>query len=195
LVSSVSSNNEAKRSGSESNRASNGTDADVTDKATIIVFNQGQKLVPYLGRYYNTEMAAVKGDADTLTVTTTFTTNSVTIASLGAVPFNPFIFTNHDRTREVHLVDNKPTSAANVALFGKEQDKSVPASGSYYKSKNNMPFALHFASNWQYPIEKANITAAYKRFAPWAQSLGTTDKNWYSGTGSYYRNVTNIYSK
>lgn len=195
-VISVTSNAESKRSGSESSKAANGTDADVSDKATIIVFNQGQRLVPYGTRYYNTELTSPKENADTLTVTTTFASNTLTVAQVGTAPFNPFLFTNHDRSKEVHLPDYAPTQAANASYFGSEQDNSNPGTGKYYRTrKTNMPFALNFATNWQYPIEKAPITSAYKRFAPWAASSGQSDKNWFSGTGSYYQNLNYIYTK
>jgi LruC domain-containing protein len=100
------------------------------------------------------------------------------------VPYNPFIFSNRPNTyfsrgTEVHLIDQEPTELVNKTLFGTFQDRSNLLSQLFYRANNNMPFAIHIPTDWQYPAEKANITAAYPNFLYWASSNGAQNKNWY----------------
>ena len=191
----VVSNNNPGRSGTETHNASNGTEAQVTDKATVIVFNEAMKLLPHYSMFFNTEDALPKLTASTLSLTTTFASN-LTMSDLGAQPYNPFIFTNKNRRNEVHLPNFAPTTAANTALFGTASDRTNPSLGRYYKSANNLPFALHLlTSSFQYPVEKAPISDAYLKFVAWAQSSGSTNTDWYSNTAAGYRNSALIYTK
>ncbi len=62
----------------------------------------------------------------------------------------------------------------------------------YYKTSNNLPWAINLVENFDYPIEKQAINNAYKKFADWAISGGKTQQNWYrTGTGT--RNDALIY--
>ncbi|MES2386376.1 MAG: LruC domain-containing protein [Bacteroidota bacterium] len=172
-----------------------GLETGVTDKATVNIFQDAFKMVTWgSGQFFNTEMSAAKGTSVTQTVKVSFTKNALSLADLGAQPYNPFIYVNKVRGNEVHLPGYKPTAAADVTQFGKANDKTNPATGVYYKDKNNMPFALHILS-FKYPVEKANIKSAYLKFASWAQSSGTQNADWYSNTAAGYRDASKIYSK
>ena len=103
--------------------------------------------------------------------------------TFGVAPYNPFIFLhqNTDKNRtEVHLVNHGPTSKENMDLFNTHQDLSDKDKGIYYVSDQNYPFAIHLSDVESFSTtEKEAIDKSYPRFASWAQSGGTTDKDWY----------------
>jgi len=111
-----------------------------------------------------------------------------TTANLGSAPYNPFVFINTDRKKEVHLADAQPTSLANASFFGQEDDSTNPASSRYYKSKTNLVWMLEVPSSFQYPIEKKDISKAYLNFGAWAESGGTKFKDWYLDKPGYREN-------
>jgi len=128
---------------------------------------------------------------DTLRITITLA-NPVGLASSGIPPYNPFIFVNGQRDVEVHLVDKVPTDLASPDLFGTEADDSNQATGRYYRTQNNLPWAINIIESLEYPVEKVDITSAYLHFGEWAESNGTLFNDWYlDETG--YRNPENIY--
>jgi LruC domain-containing protein len=63
----------------------------------------------------------------------------------------------------------------------------------YYKSKDNLPWGLDIPVDFDYAIEKADITQAYLKFAQWVESNGTQYQDWYLDK-SGYRNSAKIYS-
>ncbi|PRX57577.1 LruC domain-containing protein [Flagellimonas meridianipacifica] len=97
---------------------------------------------------------------------------------LGLVPFNPFLISNGDRSREIHLPDFPPTSKA--ALLSSSDDDSDPSSERYYKTATNLPWALNIFDEFVAPAESIPITIEYPRFVNWANSGGTQDLDWYS---------------
>ena len=103
--------------------------------------------------------------------------------TFGVAPYNPFIFLhqNTDKNRtEVHLVNHGPTSKENMDLFNTHQHLSDKDTGIYYVSDQNYPFAIHLSDVESFSTtEKEAIDKSYPRFASWAQSGGTTDKDWY----------------
>jgi len=103
---------------------------------------------------------------------------------------NPFLIINKDRSKEIHLLGMSPTNLVNSNLFGTGQDDSN--SGIYYKSKNNLPWALDMPTDFDYDIEKADITQTYLKFSQWVQSNGTQYQDWYLDKPGY-RNTSNIY--
>ncbi|OFY50818.1 MAG: hypothetical protein A2W85_18705 [Bacteroidetes bacterium GWF2_41_31] len=128
---------------------------------------------------------------DTLRITITLNT-PVSLTTSGIPPYNPFIFVNGQREVEVHLVDRVPTDLATTALFGTAADNSNPATGRYYRTENNLPWAINIIESFEYPIEKVDVTTAHLKFGAWAESNGTLFNDWYRDlTG--YRNAENIY--
>jgi len=117
-----------------------------------------------------------------------------TTANLGFAPYNPFVFVNSDRKKEIHFADAKPTSLANASFFGQGDDSTNPSSSRYYKSKTNLVWMLEVPSSFQYPIEKKDISKAYLNFGAWAESGGTKFKDWYLDKPGY-REKSLIYSK
>ncbi len=158
-------------------------------KAILKVFNNSKSILSS----YNT-LAGVKYiETDTITSTVTLT-NSKSI-SLGN--FNPFIFVDEagkGRGYEIHLSGQAPTSLVNTAIFGTNSDATTPAKGIYYKTKNNLPFAIAVPERFVYPWEKTQIVLAHIRFASWAQSGGSSYSDWYKNLAGY-RDAPKLYVK
>lgn len=120
------------------------------------------------------------------------TTAPVSIVNFGIPPYNPFIYVNQERGKEVHLLNFPPTSLVSPLYFGTFDDASVPASLSYYTTTTGLPWAIHISESMDYPIEKAPVISAYTHFAEWAQSGGTLFPDWYMDKPGY-RVIENIY--
>ncbi len=114
-------------------------------------------------------------------------TNPIAANLIGT--FNPFIFVNGDRGREVHLADFAPTSLANNSLFDTGDDDSNSATGRYYKNITNLPWAVNIIQDFEYPVEKAPIINGYLKFAAWAESGGTDFQDWYLDKSGYRDNT------
>ncbi len=120
------------------------------------------------------------------------TTAPISLADFGTPPYNPFIYINQERGKEVHLLNFPPTSLVSPLYFGTFDDASVPASLSYYTTTTGLPWAIHISESLAYPIEKAPVINAYTHFAQWAQSGGTLFPDWYMDKPGY-RVIENIY--
>lgn len=96
---------------------------------------------------------------------------------LGSVPFNPFLISNGDRAKEIHLPDFEPTSKA--GFLGTSNDDSDPTANRYYKTSTNLPWALNIFDDFVPPQEMVPINIEYPKFANWANSGGTEDLDWY----------------
>jgi len=94
-------------------------------------------------------------------------------------PYNPFLRQSGGNSHEIHLMDYSPTERMNTELFMTEDDASDPATGSYYASPLNLPWALNLPESWMYPSEKNSIVEVYFQFAAWAESGGESFQNWY----------------
>lgn len=171
----------------------NGTEAGQT-KAVLIAFDESAKYMPSHGggTGANTTPGAPYVTPVEMDLAVVFT-SPIATSTLGSAPFNPFIFVNQNRGREVHLADKTPTSLADETLFGTAHDKTNPALGKYYKTYNNLPWAINIIEEFQYPIEKTPVNDAYLKFIPWAQSSGASYYDWYKDL-SGYRNTSYIYS-
>ncbi len=112
--------------------------------------------------------------------------------SIGTPPYNPFIFINQDRSKEVHLKDQPPTVLANPVFFATLDDASDPALNMYYRSASGLPWGMEIPVDFDYPVEKADIVQTYLHFAAWAQSSGSEYPDWYMNKPGY-RNQANIY--
>jgi LruC domain-containing protein len=106
-------------------------------------------------------------------------------ASIGTPPYNPFIFINQDRAKEVHMKNQPPTELANPVYFGTGNDGSVPAQGFYYVSSTGLPWAMEIPVNFDYPLEKSDIVLTYLHFPAWAQSSGVQFPDWYMDKPGY----------
>jgi LruC domain-containing protein len=157
-----------------------GFEAGSGDQTVIIVVDAINSM---FGRgLVNTLPGGLTNQPVTKVISIYFTTPQSTAGSL---PFNPFIFTNQERGREIHMKDKLPTVKANPEYFGIWADRSVPAQGKYYRSETGLPWAFEVPVDFEYPYEKIDILQAYLHFAPWAQSEGVLYPDWYQDLPNY----------
>ncbi len=119
--------------------------------------------------------------------------NKYRLSDLNIENFNPFLIVNKVRGHEIHLPYYPPTSLVDMALFGNADDDSDFALGRFYKTANNLPWAINIAGSFDYTIESSQITNGHLRFSDWAESGGENYKDWYLDKPGY-RNRTQIYS-
>ena len=181
------------------NIAANGMEANQTN-AVYIAFDNAYKIfretnfVNINGNAgINTTIGGSTGVADTINLVINLS-QPVNMSVLGNPPYNPFMIVNKNRGMEVHLPNQANTSLANTSIFGTIDDNSIPASNRYYKTSNNLPWAVNIAESFDYPVEKVAIISAFTKFASWAQSNGSLYPDWYQNK-SGYRNTQYIYHK
>jgi len=167
------------------NLENNGTESG-QDKSTIIVFDNSYVVLPSAGgtgvnvspEYPYVEPVRVR-------ITMDFAVNTYLMEDIDIENFNPFLIVNRDRSHEIHLPDYAPTNLMDITLFGTSHDDSNPATGKYFKTTNNTPWAILLPESFDYPIEKTEITASYLHFVEWAQSSGTIYNDWYQDKSGY----------
>ena len=179
----------------------NGTEAG-QEWATIIVFDDAFEHMdpqgPGVG--VNTEPDAPYVEPVTFDVTIYFRNSDNTFPEGGPVDygsfnessFNPFIVADQERGKEIHLPNYPPTNKVNEGYLGAGDDDSNASEDRYYKTANNLPWAINIYQEFDYPVEKVEIIDAHLKFAPWAESEGTEFPDWYEDNPGY-RNDENIY--
>lgn len=161
------------------NNANNGVEAGQTS-ATIIAFDNVFDVMPNPGtKFINTVIGETKAAPVIVSQKIVFT-QAQDQAKVGLPPYNPFIFVNGDRGREVHLADKLPSDLANPNYFGLHGDATNISNGYTYKTANGLPWAIDISESFQYPIEYIPVDAAYLNFTNWATSGGTLHRNWYT---------------
>jgi len=153
---------------------------DNQNKPTIIVFDNANNILESVGGFgVNVDPSTAYVEPDTLDILISITPNIYVIGDIDLINFNPFLIVNEIRGKEVHLADYPPTNLADESYFGTMNDDSNPATGKYYKTENNLPWAINITQSYDYTIEKSQITQGYLKFYDWAASSGTTFQNWY----------------
>ena len=172
----------------------NGTEAGQSIP-TIIVYDNSFNLMPHPGQGIgvNTDPPAPYVIPDTISVYMDITDNIYTLAQLDIPNFNPFIIVNLERGVEVHLPNYEPTDLVDESYFGTFEDDSDLSIDRYYKTENNLPWAINIYESFEYPEERVEIIATYLHFVEWAESGGTLFTDWYNNTDPGYRNEANIY--
>ncbi len=163
--------------------------------ATVMVFDAAKRFVPHGNtnpeiqsdpyKYFNIYLQLMNNG-------TPGPGGAVNVNTLDIQGFNPFLVSGASRGKEVHLPGYPPTSLANLSFFGTEDDDSNPATGKYYQSNTNLPWALDICTEFDYPIEKAPITECYLYFPSWAESSGNQHPDWYTDKPGH-RNSHKIY--
>ncbi len=156
---------------------------DASEDAVFIIFNDAHTILNATGPI-NTIPGKKKVEPVEFELHIKFK-NPILMVDLGFAPFDPFIFVDGDRSREVHLPDHAPTTQANSRWMGNSHDTSDPGRGRFYKSETNLPWALHVPGSFQYPKEYTAINAAHKKFIDWAESSGKKYKDWYHDKKEY----------
>ncbi len=175
------------------NVAANNTETEQS-KAVIIAFDDAYDHLPSPGGTgANTEPGQPYVTPDTLQLTINLST-PVEQPVMGTPPYNPFIIVGQNRNREVHLPDQPPTDKVDGSDFGTMNDDSQPLSGRYYKTQNNLTWAINISTKFSYVIERIPINTAYLKFNSWAESSGAQYPDWYSNMASGYRDAAKIYT-
>lgn len=143
-------------------------------KAVIIAFEDAQA-------HYNES----DPDNSELMVLSINLLQGVSRSEIGFAPYNPFIMSNGERGREVHLPGYKPTSLVHIPYFGSQDDDSVLGTGYMYKTDEELPWALHLPELFAYPPDSVQISDAFLLFLPWVYSNGVSDTDWYSDKPGY----------
>jgi LruC domain-containing protein len=173
--------------------SSNNTEAN-QPKAVIIPFDNTYNLFDNItSGFVNTRPTMDFVQPDSVVVIIDLTTPQ-TMAAVGLPPYNPFIFIDKERGREVHLPGYAPTALADTSYFGTEDDDTDLAINRYYKSKTNLPWGMHTPVKFDYPIERSPIIEAHLTFGQWVQSSGFSYMDWYMNKQGY-RQQEKIYSK
>lgn len=181
------------QSGSIYNLASNGTES-AQSQATFIVLDDPFNIMqhPGSGIGVNTDHPAPYVEPVTITLFIDFVDNTVSYSQLNIGQFNPFLVVNQVRGMEIHLPDYTPTSLVNPAYWGTFEDDTNPSIGRFYKTTDNLFWAINIPETFDYPNEKQVILGAYNHFAAWAQSDGVAYPDWYKNLPGY-RNSSAIY--
>lgn len=149
----------------------------------LIAYDDVFAYVPSGFRFINTG-GNILDPIKTFQVDLTLTT-AINPATIGLPPYNPFIFTNGNRGREIHLADKAPTDLVDLSDFGTAADNSDSNIGRYYRSETNQPWAIHIDGSYQHPIEYSSIESTYLNFSAWASSNGTQFADWYLNLPGY----------
>lgn len=170
--------------------AANGTESGQS-KATIIVYDNAYNILPNVGgSFVNTTNGNPYSTPDTMDINIAFSSPQ---SAIGSAPFNPFIFVDGTRGREVHLAGEQPTDLADNSYFQRQNDNTTVGSESTYKSTRGLPWAINLTSGFSYPEEKVDIVQAYQYFDNWAQSGGLSNTDWYQDITGYVDN-TKLYT-
>ncbi len=145
------------------------------EKAVIIVFDRADE---HLDPSDNKEVV-VSIDLKT----------PVTRQSLGSAPYNPFVISNGERGREVHLPGFAPTDLVWLPYFGSKDDATILGTAFTYKSIDNLPWGLNMPDSFDYPKDGVEIQKIYKYFDIWANSGGKEYKDWYLNKEGYRENT------
>ncbi|MDF2152744.1 LruC domain-containing protein [Vibrio sp. CAU 1672] len=164
----------------------------ISDEAIFII---SENLSNYTGSdcgFFRTELGC--NDAVTLSFTLDiYFKENADRSQIQAMPYDPFIFatpgTYHGdgitfqpgRKWEVHLAGQAPTEQFDHAnLSGVGVDASNPAEGVYFKTANNLPWALLIVEDWEWPLERVDLVDAYPAFQTWAESGGAQGTDWHT---------------
>ncbi|WP_394251465.1 LruC domain-containing protein [Vibrio profundi] len=166
-------------------------------EAIFVVSNDLSSEVASSCNFYRTLSNCKEDEQFTFQLGITLTGDGVEDANWTDMPYDPFIFAtpgyyhgdnlplHPGRSWEVHLADKAPTEAFDtVNLFntGLGVDDSDPATGKYFKTALNHPWALLITadSEWEWPLENVDLVTAYPDFADYAQSGGTRSTTWFN---------------
>ncbi|WNC70666.1 LruC domain-containing protein [Thalassotalea psychrophila] len=94
-----------------------------------------------------------------------------------------FIYRTNNRSREIHFAGYPPTDLFDITQFGKGDDSSVVEQERYFKTDNNLPWAIKIDTAWSYPKEYIDIIWAYPVFETWVESSGIEAPDWYINPG------------
>ncbi|MEI7675698.1 MAG: LruC domain-containing protein [Bacteroidales bacterium] len=174
-----------------------------SSKVVIPFFDNAFTLfgAPFISGFVNTVKGATSYAPVSVIKKVTFT-NSVSLSSLGSLPYNPFIVVDGIRAREVHKTGNTPTSKA-AGYFDTQDDRS--STNGYYTGNLNYPWVLDTPILFSFPTEDTSnntdaanyhISKGFTDFNTWVLTNGASFSGWYTtqGVGAGSRNVNYLYN-
>jgi LruC domain-containing protein len=163
----------------------NGTEAGQIQAVAIVYDRSSDHMVNPGTQFINTIVGEQTVAPKEFQINVTLTT-PINAASIGLPPYNPFMFVDNNRAKEVHLADKAPTDLADQNFFGQGDDDSNAGASRYYKTASNLPWGLHIDGNsYSYPVEFSPIGDAYNNFSGWATSNGQSSTDWYLDLPGY----------
>ena len=160
------------------------------DEASFILINDAIEVSSYSCYFFRTQNDCRENVGLEFELNFSFTTPIAT-ENMPAMPYDPFLFATPGyyhgpsfaqapgRSYEVHLADQAPTESFDTNFFTLAQDTSDPSSERYFKTVNNMPWALLIYDEWQWPRERVDLTTAYPDFPDHTTSVGISNTDWY----------------
>ena len=130
----------------------------------------------------------VKGEIGSTYILELTYSSGVTSDQLASV--QPFIYRNEaeNRTWEVHVPFEAPTSKMNTEYFGTEDDASVPKENKFFVRASDYPFAFFLMDgkidDFKNTIlkgsnERKKIDELFPGFILWSTTKGTQNSDWY----------------
>lgn len=153
-----------------------------TNDVVVKVFEDASTLMGG-GVVNNTGATAITRSIENFSFTIKFN-QAISVSAFNKIA--PFIIPRGARNVETHLANNRPTSKANTAFFGTEDDNTSVGANRYYLSNTrnsggNLVWAVDVPMQIPYPKSGQAITRGYRNFADWATSGGVNKKDWYTG--------------
>jgi LruC domain-containing protein len=99
--------------------------------------------------------------------------------SLDHSEFDFFIYRTNDRSLEIHMPGYTPTDRFKLSRLGQDDDTSDAGRGRYFRTKDNLPWALQISDQWAYPREYIDVLWAYPDYESWVESSGQRNTYWY----------------
>ncbi|NKC17566.1 LruC domain-containing protein [Pseudoalteromonas galatheae] len=113
------------------------------------------------------------------------------IPTLTVADFDFFLFRTWDRSLEVHMADYPPTDLFDDSRLGRKDDTSDAQNGRYFRTADNLSWALMISEDWNYPREYIDVVWAYPDYEKWVESNGEEAQDWYLTN----ERTTHTYSK
>jgi len=158
-------------------------------EANVILLDDAKNHVNSTCSLFRTKVDCKEGMSGTFVASITFT-NPVDPISLGAAPYDPYLFSidgkYHGRFNgrgwEVHLKQFSGSDLFTSGFFGLEDDASN--ANNAFINNNNFPWVINIPSSWDQPRENIDILKAYPNFSSWVLSSGDEHTDWYLRSNS-----------
>ncbi|WP_413112370.1 LruC domain-containing protein [Thaumasiovibrio sp. DFM-14] len=167
-----------------------------TDDASFVISHDTFLTVATDCAFFHTQIACQQGSEATFSLHINYI-DPLLQTTIGAFPYDPFIFATENRyhgalfdelpgrSLEIHLADRAPTKKFNQAYFDLQaDDDSDPQQGKYFKTENNLPWAILIADEWQWPQEGIDLLQAYPAFKPYCESGGEQRVDWFEAVNA-----------
>ena len=174
--------------GKYANILANGAEAGHGNELVVIVAERARDIASgYSGPFFRTMPGIPMGSTTPINIVIDFN-NPLTALN---VLYEYFLIKEANRGVEIHIPGVGATALVDPLLFAQPNSDINPAPWVFYKTYDNLPWAMHLAGDFDWPREKVDITQAYSKFASWAQSGGLVDQDWYTNLAE--RDPSKIY--